>query len=333
MGRDSSDGRILLCILTLLVASWGILGWLDLPNQARAGFYTNGYSVVTRVVAGSPAKAAGLQVGDHITKYDRVAVENAATIARQPRKKVGEKQRITVENDGESKDYLVTYSALPEHELSLVHTSVIIGLCFLLFPLAAYFRKAAEATRVLAVMGIGLSLAFMPGPYLAQFDTRALTVAITSLFVLFGVAALLQFLLVFPQRRPLLNRSYGKKLLYFPAFVLWALIAYRVLFTPTATHALNMLTNTMAGVIIGAYLLLSLFQVLRNYSRTNQSQRKSLGLNWMLLGTVLGLMPVTIAQLVSTFSPQSVLPGQDYYFITLALIPLTWARSASLSAR
>ncbi len=331
MHQDSAEGRMLLCVLTLLVSIWGIVGWFDLPRQTQAGFVTNGNNIVTQVYTGSRAQAAGLKPGDHITHFDGIPVEDAATSARQPRKKAGEKQRITLDDHGKSKVLRVTYGPLPQHQLSLGRTAAIIGFCFLLFPLAAFFRQAVEATRVLAVMGIGLSLALMPGPYIAEFSLRSLTIAITSLFVLFGVVALLQFLLVFPQRRPWLQRPHGKKLLYLPAFVLWLLIAWRVLFTPTATPALNTLTNTLAGVIIGAYCLLSMFQVLRNYSRTDQAQRRALGLNWMLLGTVAGLVPVTIAQLVSAFSPQSVLPGQDYYFVTLALIPLSWSRSAGSS--
>ncbi len=332
MNRDAADGRMLLSVLTLVVGTWGILGWFDLANQTQAGFVTNGNNTVTQVYRGGPAQAAGLGPGDHITHVDGVPVEDAATIARQARKKVGEVQRLTLASTGQSKELLITYGPLPERELRLAHAAMIVGFCFLLLPLLAFYRQPIEATRVLAVMGIGLSLAFMNGPYIAAFSMRALTIAITSLFVLFGVAALLQFLLVFPQRRPWLRRPHGKKLLYLPAFVLWLLIAWRVLFTPAASPALNVLTSTLAGVITGSYFLLSLFQVLRNYSRTDQAQRRALKINSMLLGTVAALVPVTIAQLVAAFSPQSALPGQDYYFITLALIPLSWARSAGSSA-
>lgn len=331
MNWDAADGRMLLSLLTLLVGSWGILGWFDLANETQAGFVTNGNNTVTQVYRGSPAQEAGLGPGDHITHIDGVSVEDAAAIARQARKKVGEVQRLTLASNGQTKELLITYGPLPQLELRLAHAAMMVGFCFLLLPLLAFFRQPIEATRVLAVMGIGLSLAFLDGPYIAAFSMRALAAAITSLFVLFGVAALLQFLLVFPRRRPWLQRSYGKKLLYLPAFVLWLLIAWRLLFTPAASPALNVLTSTLAGVITGTYFLLGLFQVLRNYSRTNQAQRQALKINSMLLGTVAALVPVTIAQLVAAFSPQSVLPGQDYYFISLVLIPLSWARSASLA--
>ena len=178
-------------------------------------------------------------------------------------------------------------------------------------------------------MGSGLGLAFMTGPYIADFSIRSVTTAIISLFVLFGVAALLQFLLVFPHSRPLMSRPYFKKLIYLPAFLLWVLFAYRMIFTPPATSSLNTLTNLLSGAIVGGYLLFSLYLVLRNYSKTDKAKRKALALNSMLWGAIAGLLPVTIAQLTTVFSPQTVLPGQDFYFVTLAFIPLTWARSAS----
>ena len=329
MSRVAGDGRFLLIILTLLAGTWGVLGWMDLAHQARAGFDTDGNNSVTRVLAGSSAQAAGLKVGDYITHYDGTPLADASTIARQPRKKAGDVRRVTVEREGKSVELRIVYRPLSDHELALARTSLIIGYCFLLFPFVAWFRQSTEATRVLVVAGTGLSLAFMGGPYIADFSMRSIVLAITSLYVMFGIAALLQFLLVFPHRRPWLNRSFGKKLLYFPAFVLWLLIAYRALFTPLASSGLNTLTRFTAGIIVAAYVLVSLFQVLRNYSRTDQAERKALALNGMLLGTLVGLVPVTIAQMVSTFSPQAMLPGQDYYFVTLALIPLTWARSAS----
>ncbi len=329
MSRAPGDGRFLLIVLALLAGTWGALGWMDFASQSRAGFDTDGNNKVTRILAGSSAEAAGMKVGDHITHFDGTPLEDASTIARQPRKKIGDVRRITVQREGKDLNLRATYRPMSERELSLSRASTLIGYCFLLLPLVAFFRKSNEATRALVVTGTGLSLAFMDAPYIADFSMRSIVLSIISLYVMFGMAAMLQFLLVFPHRRPWLNRPWGKKLLYFPAFALWVLIAYRALFTPLASSGLNTLTRFAAGIVVGGYVLASLFQVLRNYSRTDRAERKALALNGMLLGTVLGLLPVTIAQMVNAFSPQAMLPGQDYYFVTLALIPLTWARSSS----
>jgi len=329
MSSPPRDGRFVLVLLILLTGTWGVFGWKDLAHQARAGFDTDGNNTVTGVLEGSSAAAAGLKVGDYITHYDGTPLADASTIARQPRKKAGDMRRVTVEREGKPLNLRIVYRPLSERELSLSRASLIIGYCFLLLPFVAWFRQSNEATRVLVVAGTGLSLAFMSGPYMADFSMRSIILAISSLYVMVGIAALLQFLLVFPRRRPWLDGKFGKKLIYLPALVLWVLIAWRAIFTPLATSGLNVLTRFTAGIVVGAYVLVCLYLVLRNYSRTDRAERKALALNGMLLGTVVGLVPVTIAQMVTAFSPQSMLPGQDYYFVTLALIPLSWARSAS----
>jgi hypothetical protein len=331
MNQASSGNLFILLILGLAVAIWGVLGWMDLENQTQLGYDTDGNNTVIQVYAGSPAEGVGLLPGDYIKFINGVSTEDAATLARQPRLEKGAERAYTIERDGEEITMIMRFGPLLDRTISLARAATIIGFCFLIFPLLAYFSNQSAATRVLALMGIGLGLAFMGGPYIAAFAIRSLTSAIANLFVLIGVGALLHFLLLFPHPRAFLDRFFGKKLVYFPAFALWVLIAYRVMFTPPATSALNTMTTVVAGVVIGGYFLISLFVMLRNYSRTNAQERKALSLNTMLWGSVVGLMPVTVAQLVSAASPQTVLPGQDYYFVTLALIPMTWALSASKS--
>ncbi|HMB59827.1 MAG TPA: PDZ domain-containing protein [Xanthomonadales bacterium] len=328
MTEPSTADQVLLLTLCLLAAAWGLLGWLDLPDQAFAGFDTDGSNVVTRVYEGSPAEVAGLQTGDRISQFDGVALKDAATLDRLPRKKSGEVRRLTIERADGMRIIEVTYAATRPETVKRSHALLLVGFCYLCFPLLAWLRRPAEQTRLLVLMGFGLSLSFFGAPYIGDFGMRSLATAITSLFALFGLVALLQFLLMFPHQRPWLNRTWAKPLLYFPAFLLWLLLAYRVLFTPTATSALSTVTQFLSGVIIFGYLVFSLYLLLRNYSRTDRSERKKLGLNLMLFASVVGFLPVFVAQLVRVFSPNSPLPGQDYYFISLALLPMFWARSA-----
>lgn len=329
MHDGKKNARRLPVVLTALVAVWITMGWLELPEATEAGFDTDGNHSVIRVSPGSPAETAGLQAGDVVVRIGRFPVEDAASIARLPRPAVGESRVFTIRRDGEEQRLAIRFEPLTARALSLRRVSAIIGLCFALFPLLAFYRRPCNATRVLLVMGVGLSLGFGAGPYIAESGIRALTVAVTTLFMLVGTAAMDQFLLVFPHRRPWLARRTGKILLYAPALLLWVLLAWRMLFTPAATTALNTVTNLLAGIVVAGYLLAALFLVLRNYSRTDRAERRRLALNGMLWGTVIGVLPAAIAQLVDVFSPQARLPGQDYYFISLVLIPLTWSRSAS----
>jgi len=321
--------RALLTCLALLTFCWGLLGWLDLPHRAEAGFDTDGNSVVRRVQPGSPAESAGLLPGDAITHFDGVSAKDQASLARQPRKQPGGKHLLGIERSGESIKLSIEYRPLPAETLRLRLASFVVGLFFLMLPAATFLRHAHPATAVLAVMGIGLSLSFFDRPYIADFYLRASSLAITTLFVLIGVAALLQFLLTFPHRRAWLAQPMRRRLIYLPVFLLWLMYAWRFVFTPSGSSALSSFTQFLAGGVIGGYLLASLFLLLRNFSRTDKAQRKALALNWMLFGTLVGFIPGTVAQLTRAFSPHAHLPAQDFYFIALALIPLSWSWSAS----
>ena len=333
MNTAKADGKMLMGILALLIAMWGVLGWFDLEDHVEAGFKLDGKQRVTAVESDSPAAAAGLLAGDQILSIAGYAAEDARSLARLPRMKAGETREFMLLRDGVEQAIEINYAAIPEKKLAVGRAVVAVGFCFLLFPLLALFRVSNDATRILVVMGVGLSLSFLHGPFVADASIRAVTASVSMLFALFGMAAALQFLLVFPNRRPFLDKPYAKALLYLPVLGLWLLLAWRLLFTPTASGGLNTLTGVLVAVVEGGYFLFALYRILRNYSQTDSLQRKKLALNLMLWGTILGLLPALLAMLVKTFSPQSELPGQDFYFVSLMLIPLTWAWSASRSLK
>lgn len=88
------------------------------------------------------------------------------------------------------------------------------------------------------------------------------------------------------------------------------------------------ISQFLSGVGITVYLVFGLFLLLRNYSRTDREERRQLRFNLMMWGTVAAVIPSTVARLASIVSPDTPLPGQDYYFVALALVPMTWALAA-----
>jgi len=328
MRRHVTFDQGLLIALCLLATCWGLLGWLDLPKQAFAGFDTEGHHVVTRIYPGSPAESAGLQTGDRITHADGVALKSIGAMVRLPGKKAGESRRFTVERGEDSLDVEVTWATVSVETLVQSRVLLLVGLCFLFFPLLAFLRRPGDSTRLLVLAGFGLSLAIMQGPFISDFNMRSLAAVVTSLFTLLGMVAAVQFLLMFPSPRPWLKRAWAKPLLYGPVVLLWLLLVYRVFFTLATDSTLNTFTQFLSGVTTFAFLLSGLYLLLRNFSRTQTEERKVLGMNAMFIATVVAVLPLFIAQLVRVFSPQTPLPGQDYYFITLALLPMFWARTA-----
>ena len=52
------------------------------------------------------------------------------------------------------------------------------------------------------------------------------------------------------------------------------------------------------------------------------NERSSRGLSLMLVGTIIGLVPILVYFTASTVSPGIDLPGNDYVFYTFAAIPI-----------
>lgn len=325
--RGADHGILLL--MALLIGMWGIFGTLDVHNRTEAGFEADTRHVITRLEPGGPAETVGMRVGDRIIRIDGRAVEDTATMVRLPRMEAGERRSFTVIRGDRTIRYRPAYRPLDLRAAALKHLSTIVGFSFLLIPLAACLRHPGPHTRILALMGLGLSLAFFDGPYTVNYESRALAGTVAQFFVLMGLTSMLHFLLLFPQRRPVVGRPWVKKLLYGPMLLIWLLFAWRMLFTPPASSLPVLVSQFVSGLVITIYLLVGLFLLLRNYSRTDRAERKKRALNRMLWATVAAIIPAAVAQLVTLVSPDTPLPGQDCYFVFLALIPMSWSLSAA----
>jgi hypothetical protein len=328
MSNSESSYKIPLMIFALVVVIWGVLGVMDIGKATQIGYNTDGNNTITQVYDGGPAKAAGLMVGDYLVSIDGHSTEDAAAMLALPRAEIGKVWNLVVRRDGAEIPLNITAGPLLPRTKILGYAAAFLGLCFVGFTLMAYLGGASRATLVLAFMGSALGSAFMGGPYIESAGLRSVVNTISPILVFAGLGALLHFLLVFPNPREFINKSNAKLMLYAPAAVFVVLVAYRQLFTPAATSGLNTLTNVVAGLVVGFYLLGSIVTMWQNHSRASAEDRSAKGLNTMLLGTLVGLLPVAVGTVAGIFSPQTVLPGQDFYFLTLILIPITWSMAA-----
>jgi hypothetical protein len=311
-----------------LLAIWGILGWIDVGNLAQGGWAEDGNNTVTQVLPGSPSEAAGLRVGDHILSVGGIARTDAGAAARRGRPDVGETWEFVVERDGATTSVPVTFGELvPERKL-LAHANQVLGFCFLGFTLWAFVQRQSAATLTLAITGTLLSAGFFGGHYFENYSARSISNALTTILVFLGVPALLHFLLVFPTRSAFLERGNAKLILYGPGLAVGLFIAYRILATPEATSAMNNFTTIFVGVVLAVYLISCIVTAYKSYSGASAEERADQGLNLMLVGTVAGFALPLITTVLGIFSPQLVLPGQNFYFLTFALIPITWSMAA-----
>ncbi len=329
--RMKRGDQFLLLLLAAMVGAWGLLGAADVAKRTHAGFAIDGDFVITQISPGGPAERVRMQVGDRITRIDGIDAADTGNILRLPRVAAGERRSYTVTRGEQTIRYRPAFQPLDADVVAREYLSTVVGFAFLLIPLAACLTRPNAATRVLALMGLGASLAFFDGPYVASYDLRAVATVVAELFMLLGIAAAVHFLLVFPQTRPSIQKGWGKKLVYLPMLSFWALIAWRVLLTPPTSSIAVFTSQFISGLGITSYFLIGLFLLLRNYSRTDRQERRRLALNRMLWATVAAIIPTVVAKLVTLVSPHTPLPGQDEYFAFVALIPIAWSLSAARS--
>lgn len=314
---DPNNKMPLLVIAAVLVI-YGVFGWLDVGNYAQGGWATDPDNTVTQVLSGSPTEAAGLKVGDKIISMGGIAMTDAEALTRRARPEVGETWEFVVERDGATVSLDVTFGEpVPERKF-LAHASFLVGFCFIGFTMRAYMQGPSVSTHALALAGTLFSLAFLGGPYFENYMLRSVDNALNAVLIWLGVASILNFLLVH-------LRSGGNRLLYLPALVVGLFIAWRILATPEATSALNNFGNILFGVVAAFYLIGSLVTVYRSFSGATASERESRGLQLMMIGALVGLVPPIVTIVVGVVAPQAVLPGQNFYFLAMIAIPITWS--------
>lgn len=316
--HDVSQYKTPLIIFAVVVAIYGLFGWLDVSNYAQGGWNTDGNNTVTEVLPGSPSEAGGLMVGDFIVSLGGIATSDAKAQLQRERPKVGETWEFIVRRDGETRTLDVTFGEPVAQRKLIAHASFLVGFCFIGFTIWAYLQKQTASTMALAIAGTLGSLIFIAGPYFGTYTLRNLDAALVNILLFLGVASLLDFLLVH-------FRSKSNRLVYLPGLAAGLFIAYRILAAPEATSALNTFSNIFIGVIIAFYLIAALVTLYRGYSSASPQDRASQGLNLMLIGALIGLVPSIIATVTGIFAPQVVLPGGNFYFLTLVALPITWS--------
>jgi hypothetical protein len=115
--------------------------------------------------------------------------------------------------------------------------------------------------------------------------------------------------------------SYGLRTALVSAVILYVIVA-----SPPGTSRLNVAVSTMFGLFVVYYFGSAMVAMIHGWVTATAAERDAYGLTTVLIGVLVGLLPLTLSSLIGVFSPRTVLPGVDFYFLTLGLIPITlWA--------
>lgn len=310
------------------VVVWAILGFMDVSNFTTSGYSTDFDNNVTQVVDGGPAAMAGMQVGDRIRSVNGVPVEDSRGMSAMPRPSVGETRAIVVGRGGQDADVALTYDAQSGSQSVNSYIGILIGLAFMGMGLWAFLTAPGRNTRILALAGAFFGIVLTGGPYLGTSMLANIVGGLIFLCVAMAFAALLHFMIVFPDKP-----DPNKWIVYGPGALIGLFVLGLGIFQPDATSGLNRFVQILFVVWIFGYIGLALFHMVRTWIRASAEGRSRHGLTTLLVGTVVGLGILLLSALVGILLPTVTIPGGQWLSISLALVPIAAALAAVKSAR
>ena len=312
----------ILFVLAVLFIAWGTLGVFDSKNRTYTGYSTDDKYTIIKIEEDSPAKIAGMELGDVLIKNGGIPVTDLKALSKRERAKIGEVREYVVERNGEELTLQITFVGLTKKYFAQNIAMYILGLLFILLGIFTNNKVRTGLSLTFAIFSVFLGFNFFNGPYIDNNVLARIVNIITVVIVFVSIAVLAQFMLKYPPESKLLNKKQKLIWLYAPASVLVLFFIAIILILPDSTSTLNQLITFAVSIIVVGYFILSLVVLIRKAVKYSPELRKESGLNLLVLGAVIGLVPIIIIQILYAIKPDTSLPGEDFYFLIFGAIPI-----------
>jgi hypothetical protein len=317
--------KTLFSVLAVVVLIWGLIGTLDIKNAPYTGYVLSPDRTVRIVRDGSPSAAAGLKVGDTVTKINGISIADFGSLAAQPRPAIGSEGSIMVKRGETEQTLTFKYGSQPT--VSLIAgfgATTLTALAFLILGLMIYRKNPTRLTTMFCSMSLLFAVVLFNRPYFASSVQRRLVGGALTILLALLFAAVLDYCLNFPRTKKIIAaRPWLRQAIYVMAGAFGVMVGTIGITTPPMTPARSVLLSLAFSVIVGGYILLSVIAVIHSYIKASTAGRSATGLNLMLLGMLIGFGPLLLSILVHTINPHlGDLPGERFYPITLIAIPI-----------
>jgi len=312
----------------LLLAAVGLTAWSAFGTFGNDRGYTDALYwpdyTIPYVEPGGVLDEAGFQPGDSVVSVEGIPVEELGMYSRWPRslaRRPGESIEMVVERDGTDVSGRVVYRERPAGVRAMWLGTSFVVMAFVWIGIITLFTVPSVYAVQLAVIGLVLGVS-APGPDLGTWN--GVRDHIQLLAELLWLILLVRFFLVFPRPKPWARRPLARLLLWGPWFVLLCCLLVELAFHPRYYHSFG----GFFGILLLGYLLALLGIVADRALRTGPEERRASGLNVIVAGFAVVLVPNLLA-LAGWIVPGSTIPGASYAPLLIALIPLAMALGIS----
>lgn len=300
---------------------------LRLPDRPFWGILVGGDLVVRRVLPETPAERAGIRQGDTILRFA------GAPWGRPWEHRFGPRGEAEVElrtASGTSRTILLEKQASPAAQTIRSVVIAFVAVAFVAIGLVVFLSRSDRIATLFFLMCLLFGVILLPDPEPGLAGTAFLHYAARALATLFLPPIFLHFFLTFPRKAKALDRiPVGAAFLYAPAVAMVPFVikfaADQVLYGRPPSTAV-FLFEQVAAILFVVMSVLGLLVFVGSVRRiTSPLLRQSL--RWVLPGMALGVLPPLAVGTILNLRPTLEIPGDRYIFLTLVLVPLSFAHA------
>ena len=300
---------------------------LQLSERSFWGMLVGEDLTVRRVVPGSPAHQAGIQKGDRILSFGGAAWSRSWERSYGP---AGEATVQVASPQGEERTAIVQRGPAPAAETLRTLVFAFVNISFVGIGLVVFLSRSDQVATLFFLMCLLFSTALSPAQDFQLKGTAFALTTVRALTTVFLPPVFLHFFLSFPRRSRWLSRiPGGAALLYVPAALMVPFVlkfeSDFILFNREPSTAM-MAFEQVAAILFVVMGVLGVIAFLNSVRRiTSPLLRRSL--RWVLPGTALGVLPPLTVGAILNLRPDLQIPGERYVFLTLVLVPLSFAHA------